>query len=145
VSEVLRSAGDELSAAQLYDLLRLRCEVFVVEQECAYQELDGLDLLSTTTHLWVEAADRRVLSCLRVFPGELRDWRIGRVCTAADQRGQGHSARLMRAALDRYPGSSWMLHAQCAVVEFYRRMGFAESGPEFDEDGIPHVLMVRNV
>src|SRR4051812_25340859 len=92
-------SGPELSAAELYELLRLRAEIFVVEQNCPYQDLDGGDLLAHTVHLWLTEENRRVVSCVRVLPEQNGRRKIGRVVTAADQRGQGHAARLMHAAL----------------------------------------------
>jgi ElaA protein len=130
----------ELSAAQLYGILRLRVAVFVVEQHCAYQDLDDRDLVAGTVHCWVEDRDCRVVSCLRVMPSAGR-WRIGRVCTAADHRGHGHAAGLMRAALARFPGVGWELNAQTVVQDFYRGFGFEPVGFPFDEDGIPHIVM----
>jgi ElaA protein len=71
-------------------------------------------------------------------------WRIGRVCTAADHRGHGHAADLMRVALERAPGVGWELNAQTAVADFYRGFGFESVGAPFDEDGIPHIVMRRD-
>jgi ElaA protein len=80
---------------------------------------------------------------VRVLPEQNGRRKIGRVVTAADQRGQGHAARLMRAALAVDPAMTWELHAQCVVQNFYLRFGFRTVGDEFDEDGIPHIAMVR--
>jgi len=142
VAELHSRSGPELCAAELYELLRLRADIFVVEQTCPYQDLDGLDLLAHTVHLWL-TEDRRVVSCVRVLPEHNGRRKIGRVVTAADHRGQGHAARLMQAALDLDPAMTWELHAQCVVQNFHRRFGFQTVGDEFDEDGISHILMVR--
>ena len=135
------ATGPELTAAQLHDILRLRVDVFVVEQKAAYPELDGRDLLPDTRHLWIEDAGA-VLAYLRVLldPGGIR--RIGRVVTAAPARGAGLAARLMDAALTT-PGE-YVLDAQTYVQGFYARYGFVAEGPEYtDEDGIPHIKMRR--
>ncbi|MEV6447118.1 GNAT family N-acetyltransferase [Amycolatopsis sp. NPDC051716] len=135
------ATGPELTAAQLHDILRLRVDVFVVEQKAAYPELDGRDLRPDTRHLWFED-DGAVLAYLRVLldPGGIR--RIGRVVTAAPARGAGLAARLMDAALTT-PGE-YVLDAQTYVQGFYARYGFVPEGPEYtDEDGIPHIKMRR--
>lgn len=135
------ATGPELTAAQLHDILRLRVDVFVVEQKAAYPELDGRDLLPDTRHLWFEG-DSGVMSYLRVLldPGGIR--RIGRVVTAASARGQGLAARLMEAALT-VPGE-YVLDAQTYVQDFYARYGFVAEGAEYtDDDGIPHIRMRR--
>ena len=135
------ATGPELTAAQLHDILRLRVDVFVVEQKAAYPELDGRDLLPDTRHLWFEDAGS-VLAYLRVLadPGGIR--RIGRVVTAAHARGAGLAARLMDAALT-IP-AEYVLDAQTYVQAFYARYGFVAEGPEYtDDDGIPHIKMRR--
>lgn len=135
------TTGPELTAAQLHDILRLRVDVFVVEQKAAYPELDGRDLLPDTRHLWLEDAGS-VLAYLRVLldPGGIR--RIGRVATAAHARGAGLAARLMDAALT-VPGE-YVLDAQTYVQGFYARYGFVAEGDEYtDDDGIPHIRMRR--
>ena len=135
------ATGPELTAAQLHDILRLRIDVFVVEQKAAYPELDGRDLLPDTRHLWFEDAGG-VTSYLRVLldPGGVR--RIGRVVTAAPARGAGLAGRLMDAALT-IPGE-YVLDAQTYVQGFYARYGFVAEGPEYtDDDGIPHIKMRR--
>jgi ElaA protein len=135
------ATGPELTAAQLHDILRLRVDVFVVEQKAAYPELDGRDLLPDTRHLWFED-DGGVTSYLRVLldPDGVR--RIGRVVTAASARGQGLAARLMDAALT-VPGE-YVLDAQTYVQGFYARYGFVAEGAEYvDDDGIPHIRMRR--
>ena len=135
------ATGPELTAAQLHDILRLRVDVFVVEQKAAYPELDGRDLRPDTRHLWFSDPGG-VLSYLRVLadPGGVR--RIGRVATAASARGRGLAARLMDAALT-LPGE-YALDAQTYVQGFYARYGFVAEGTEYkDEDGIPHIRMRR--
>ncbi|GAA1776380.1 GNAT family N-acetyltransferase [Luedemannella helvata] len=133
----------ELTPTALYNILRLRVDVFVVEQECVYPDLDGLDLLDTTRHLWFAPPDEpdQPLAYLRLMSGPDGD-RIGRVCTAATARGGGLAGRLMTAALG-LATPPVRLNAQAYLTEFYRRHGFAADGPEFLDDGIPHVPMLR--
>ncbi len=142
MTELRFAAGDALTAEQLYALLTLRVDVFVVEQECPYGELDGRDLRPDTGHLWWPASGepRAYLRLLREPGG---GWRIGRVCTAKQARGRGLGARLMAAALERVGDAEVVLDAQTYAQEFYRRFGFEPDGEPFDEDGIEHVTMRR--
>ncbi|GAA1794872.1 GNAT family N-acetyltransferase [Luedemannella flava] len=133
----------DLTPTALYNILRLRVDVFVVEQECVYPDLDGLDLLDTTRHLWFAPPDDpdEPRAYLRLMSGPDGD-RIGRVCTAASARGAGLAGRLMAAALNlATPPVS--LNAQSYLTGFYGRYGFEAAGEEFLDDGIPHVPMLR--
>jgi ElaA protein len=136
------ATGPQLTTTQLHDILRLRSEVFVVEQKAAYQDVDGRDLLPGTRHLWFEG-EKGVAAYLRVLtePGGVR--RIGRVVTAADARGQGLAGRLMDAVVADDDGE-YVLDAQTYVQDFYARYGFVAEGDEYtDDDGIPHIRMRR--
>ncbi|WP_442791553.1 GNAT family N-acetyltransferase [Micromonospora sp. NBC_01813] len=138
----------ELDPLTLYQLLKLRVDVFVVEQECAYPELDGRDVEPGTLQLWLSRADA-VVACLRLLTdpadpaggGPVR--RIGRVAVAADERGQGHAGRLVDAALAIAGDQPCVLDAQAHLTALYGRHGFAVAGPEYLEDGIAHVPMRR--
>ena len=133
---------DQLTAHTLYTLLKLRTDVFVVEQNCPYPELDGRDDEPGTIHLWI--AERETpLAYLRLLTDPDGSRRIGRVVTAPRARGRGLAADLVRAALDRTAGAPCVLDAQSHLVAFYERFGFVKSGPEYVEDGIPHVPMRR--
>lgn len=141
-----RCWGKDLDAATLYELLKLRVEVFVVEQSCPYPELDGRDLLSDTRHFWLEDADGEVVSTLRLMEEHAhghKAFRIGRVCTKRQARGNGHTARLMQAALADVGDHPCHLNAQSYLVDMYARHGFHPAGEEFLEDGIPHFPMSR--
>ncbi|MGW4632827.1 GNAT family N-acetyltransferase [Nocardia sp. NPDC004415] len=131
----------DLDATTLYALLRLRVDVFVVEQGCAYPELDGRDLLPSTRHLWL-ADDEAIVGTLRLLE-EHDGYRIGRVCLAPAARGLGHTTRLMRAALAETGTATVRLAAQSHLVGMYARYGFTVDGPEFLDDGIPHTPMRR--
>ncbi|MFC4000714.1 GNAT family N-acetyltransferase [Prauserella oleivorans] len=136
--------GPELTAAELHDLLRLRVDVFVVEQECPYPEIDGLDLLPKTRHIWQPAENGGVAGYLRLLQEPDGVVRIGRVCTSLPARGSGLGARLMEAALDHAGEAECVLNAQTYAQGFYARFGFRPEGDEFDEDGIPHIAMRRS-
>jgi ElaA protein len=136
--------GDRLTAGQLYAVLRLRVDVFVVEQECPYPELDGRDLVPSTRHLWLDGPDG-VGSYLRVLEEPAGAQRIGRVVTARAARGQGLAAQLMKTALDHAGDADCVLDSQTYAKGFYAKFGFLPEGDEFLDDGIPHITMWRRV
>ena len=132
----------ELDPATLYRILKLRSDVFVVEQDCAYDDLDGRDLEPDARQLWVER-DGEVLATLRLLTDPNGEARIGRVVTAASARGERLAAALMRRAIELAGGRSVVLAAQSYLEGWYAGFGFARDGAEFVEDGIPHVPMRR--
>jgi ElaA protein len=141
--DVRLAAFDELDARTAYLLWQLRESVFVVEQQCAYPELDGLDLDPGTRHVWVES-DGAPASYLRVLsltgPGGTR---IGRVLVAKPWRGRGLAEVVVRAALEAIGDRPSSLDSQSYLAHWYTRFGYERAGPEFLEDGIPHVPMRR--
>ncbi|KAA2258855.1 GNAT family N-acetyltransferase [Solihabitans fulvus] len=125
-------------------MIRLRVDVFVVEQSCPYPELDGRDLEPTTRHFWLHGEDSaEPLAYLRLLEERGGRFRIGRICTARAARGQGFSRRLMEAALAEIGRAESVLDAQTYVTAFYASFGFVAEGSEYLEDGIPHVRMRR--
>ena len=131
----------ELTPYEVYALCRLRVDVFVVEQQCPYPELDGRDLESATVHLWLES-DGEVAATIRILDdGDTRA--IGRVATAAGFRGRGLAAQLMAEGIARCGAFPITLGAQAHLEGWYERFGFRRSGPGYVEDGIPHVPMRR--
>lgn len=136
------ASGDEITAAQLYPLLALRVDVFVVEQACPYPELDGRDLLPSTVHLWWQPGDEPD-GYLRLLRDPDDTHRIGRVCTTKRTRGSGLGALLMKAAMERVGDDAAVLEAQTYAQAFYARFGFVSTGEPYDEDGIEHITMRR--
>ena len=139
-----RAPFSELTVSLFHDLLRLRVEVFVVEQECAYPEIDGLDPRSE--HWWMEEPHdgrARILAVARTYPREGVTV-IGRLATRRDRRGRGLARDLMGAILNSGP-REFHLDAQAHLVEWYRSMGFEPVGPEIELDGIPHVPMALSL
>lgn len=138
---------DELSARELYALLRLRAEVFVVEQRCAYLDPDGLDL--EAWHLLGRDASGALQACARLLDdGEAAGpCRIGRVVTAPAARGAGLGRQLMQQALAHcqrlWPARPVLLGAQAHLQRFYAGLGFVPISDVYDEDGIPHIDMQR--
>ncbi|PPV04768.1 ElaA protein [Xanthomonas bromi] len=139
----------QLSTTQLYALLRLRTDVFVVEQQCAYPELDGKDTDPAVLHVLGTTAGAELAAYLRVLPPGLSysEPSIGRVVIAAAFRGTGMAHALLREGIRRvhtqWPGSAIQLGAQAHLQSFYAAHGFAPSSAHYLEDGIPHLDMLR--
>jgi ElaA protein len=161
----------ELDIVTLYAILRLRSDVFVVEQDCAYSDVDGRDAESGTRHVWLTATDgvaavvpapdasRRIseasdagatdpapgiLAYLRILNDPDGTARIGRVCVARNARRAGHAATLMGAALEVIgTDRDTVLDAQAYATRLYEDAGFVRDGEEFLDDGIMHVPMRR--
>jgi ElaA protein len=138
---------NQLTTRELYDLLQLRQQVFVVEQTCAYLDADGNDLYAW--HLFAYNSDQHMVACARLFLPEVLSnaARIGRVVSSPLVRGQGVGRELMHQALafcaHHAPTSTIVLSAQTYLREFYASFGFREVGEEYLEDDIPHIDMER--
>lgn len=136
---------NELTARQLYEIMRCRAEVFVVGQNIAYQDLDRLDFDST--HVFIEDNDR-ILSYLRVIdPGAKSDSAvIGRVLTVEEARRKGLARQLMLAGIDvaLKLSPTVRLDAQSYLKQFYLSLGFRQTSNEFLILGIPHIEMEYN-
>jgi ElaA protein len=150
MSEVLaatlhRAWAADLDPHTLYEILRLRVEVFVVEQASPYPELDGRDLEPGTRHFWLggNGGSEQVLGCLRLVEEPGGDLRIGRLCSARSARGRGLGRRLMEAALAEVGSGGCVLDAQEHLAGFYRGFGFVPTGPAYDWDGVAHLPMRR--
>ncbi len=137
---------DELTLDRLYAILAARVAVFVVEQDCPYQDLDGLDRRGLHLAAW---SGDSVLAYARVLPPGERfcEPSIGRVLTAQAARGTGLGRELMRrgigVARDHFPGRGIRISAQRYLERFYAGLGFATVSEPYLEDGIPHVEMIR--
>jgi ElaA protein len=136
----------ELSAGALYNILRLRNEVFVVEQQCPYQDADNKD--QKCHHLMLYKEKTFAAYARLVPPGISYDaMSIGRVLTAPAFRGTGMGRRLMEEAMEHcykiFGKGSIKISAQEYLKDFYNTFGFTESGAVYDEDGIPHLLMIK--
>lgn len=132
----------ELTNTELYEIMRLRQDVFVVEQSCPYFDLDGVDYRSL--HVFIE--DSGVITAyLRLFPrdGEEGVVQVGRVVTRERKKGYGAAilSEGLRIARERFSPSGFYLEAQTYAVGYYAREGFKVTSDEFLEDGIPHVQM----
>jgi ElaA protein len=135
------AAFTDLDPLTLYRILKLRVDVFVVEQDCPYPELDDRDTEADARQLWIEAEDGRALATLRLLRDSNGEARIGRVATAKEARGDGLAARLMQRALALAGDGPVVLEAQSYLTGWYGRFGFRPDGDEYVEDGIPHTPM----
>ena len=137
----------ELTAAELYEILRTREAVFIVEQDCPYPEADGRDY--DAVHYFFLENDGRVKAYLRLFPkpDEPGTIQVGRMVTAGSVRGTGLGRRLLHEgvqyAIEKMGAERLYLEAQVYATGFYQKEGFAVCSGEFLEDGIPHVQMRR--
>ncbi len=133
--------GDQLTAQDVYDIWKIRDAVFAVEQQCDEADVDGRDLLASTTHLWF-ADDAGPTSYLRSYVEDgVRH--VGRVCTRQDQRGQGLSGRLIGECHRLWEGEVIELGAQAHLEQWYGSFGYVRTGPHYVEAGIDHVPMTR--
>ena len=139
MERILQALAADLAAVPLYGILRLRAEVFVVEQDCVYLDPDGRDLEPATRHLWIEE-DGFVIACLRVLAEPDGGSSIGRVVTTPTHRSRGLAAELVKEALVDAPRPV-RINAQTYLVDWYTRFGFEVSGAPFLDDGIPHTPM----
>ncbi len=138
----------ELSPEKLYLVLAERQAVFVVEQNCPFQEADGLDDKSRHLLGWM---DNQLIAYARIVPpgAKFKGPSIGRILTTRIGRGKGFGIALMHEAVKRteelYPGADISLSAQLYLEKFYNKFGFTRVSGIYDEDGIPHIDMLRNL
>ena len=143
---VHRTWAADLGLRTLYEILRLRVEVFVVEQACPYGELDGRDLEDRVRHYWLggNGHPEPVLGYLRLLEEPDGEFRIGRLCTVRSARGRGLGKQLMEAALAEVGDAPCVLDGQEHLAGFYRGYGFVPAGPAYDWDGVTHLPMRRD-
>lgn len=139
-------AFDALNVHQLYAILQLRTDVFVVEQNCAFQDMDGFD--AQAVHL-MGYSQGKLVAYARCFPAgvKFKEASIGRVITSLALRGQGAGPALMQQAISCIE-SHWGMQpirigAQAQLDNFYGRLGFVKTGAPYIEDGILHIEMLR--
>ncbi|MCU1439355.1 MAG: family N-acetyltransferase [Rhodoglobus sp.] len=137
----------ELTTAELYSLLKLRTDVFFVEQRIDEEELDNRDLEAGTMHYWI-VDDSGAAAYLRVLfdaePEHVDAHRVvGRVVVRADRRGEGLAQVLMARVLDDFGAEAMLLHAQEYIAPLYAKFGFEAFGEVYPEAGIPHISMYR--
>lgn len=144
--EIIIKTFEELSLHELYNILQLRSEVFVVEQDCVYQDLDGKD--KKALHV-IGKKDGKTVAYTRCFkPGIYFDEAsIGRVVVDSEERKYGYGNDIMKASVEaiknHYNTETIKVSAQTYLKKFYNSHGFLETGDEYLEDGIPHMAMIK--
>ena len=135
----------DLDKLELYKIMQLRIEVFVVEQDCPYQDLDGLDEVGT--HLWLED-EGEIVSYLRINPANTRfkEVSLGRIVTKQSSRKKGLSEAIILKSLEIVQNENLgpvRISAQSYLEKYYAKFGFIKCSEEYLEDNIPHVEMLR--
>lgn len=140
---VLKSFN-ELTLTELYDMLKLRCAVFVIEQNCNYQDMDDKDQMS---HHLIGFENNRLVACARILPKGVSypEVSIGRVMVEKGMRGTGAGKELMKQAIEYakklYKADEIVISAQCYLDKFYSDLGFVSEGESYLDDDIPHIKM----
>lgn len=135
---------NELSLTELYDMLKLRCAVFVIEQNCNYQDMDDKDQMS---HHLIGFEDGKLVACTRILPKGISypEVSIGRVIVDKNYRGTGGGKEIMKLAIDHakkvFKADEIVISAQCYLERFYGDLGFVSEGESYLDDDIPHIKM----
>jgi len=145
--KIVTKTFNDLSTQELYDVLQLRSEVFVVEQDCVYQDIDNKD--QKALHI-IGIKNKKVIAYTRVFkPGDYFIYAsIGRVVVAKNQREHNYGYDIMIASIQaiqiHFNESTIKISAQTYLKRFYNNLEFFEVGEEYLEDGIPHTAMIKS-
>lgn len=137
---------NQLTPIELYEILKLRNDIFIVEQNCPYHDIDGYD--PQAYHLFSKDAEGHVCGCLRILnPGQtFEEAAIGRLVVRKDQRHTGIARRMMNRAITfvqhELSETRIKIEAQEYLLRFYTSVGFQQCSEMFLEDGIPHVVML---
>lgn len=138
-------AFDELSTKELHDILRLRSKIFVVEQECIYEDLDGKDIKAL--HV-IGKKESEIVAYARIFKSGdyFKEAAIGRVAVKKRERKYGYGKQIMKASIaavrNHFKESVMRVSAQLYLERFYHSLGFEQVAEGYLEDGIPHIGMV---
>jgi ElaA protein len=137
---------EELTNKELYEILQLRSEVFVIEQDCIYQDIDGKDNRALHVLGW---EDGNLVAYARCFQSGdyFEEAAIGRILVRENYRKLGYGHKITKASIDaiksKYEADKIKISAQTYLVIFYERHGFKTIGDRYLEDGIPHIAMLR--
>ena len=140
---------NELSLEEFHDIIALRIQIFVIEQDCPYQELDGKDKIAF--HLFFKNTSNEVIAATRILPkgAAYEEVSIGRVVVHESSRGTGLGNQLMADSMqfvkEKFGEVAVRLSAQKHLEKYYGNHGFTSTGKEYLEDGIPHVEMLYTV
>ena len=145
--DIIIKKFDELSLNELYKIMQLRSQVFVVEQNCIYQDLDDIDKISY--HLFIKGNNDMIKAYLRIFEKDKDTAQIGRVVTEEKERKKGYATKLMEKGIqlikNEMKKNKVYLEGQVYCKDLYLKLGFEIISDEFLEDGIPHYKMIKIV
>ena len=141
----LYSTFDDLTSKQLYDILKLRQDIFIIEQDCIYPDMDGSDAIA---HHLMGYEDEKLVAYLRVFDAGIKfdEASIGRIVIPFDKRGTGLGEELVTEGINRVENGTKVpirIEAQAHLDKFYSRLGFVAEGEIYVVDGIDHIQMLR--
>jgi ElaA protein len=148
VPTILQKSWSELTTGELYEIVKLRTDVFFVEQKVDESELDRRDTEPTTVHLWIPGENGDVAAYLRVLRDDVAEYEdavrvLGRVVVGPAHRGRGLARLLLARVIELYGSESMLLHSQSYITGLYAAAGFVPVGEEFVEAGIAHRTMYR--
>ena len=131
---------DKLTTQELFNIYKLRVDVFVVEQQCPYHEVDDIDTISH--HIYLQNDNSKILAYCRLYEQEVR-YHIGRVIASPKHKGYG--TQIMKTAIkfatEELHADTMIIEAQTYAKNFYEKIGFVQTSEPFEEDGIPHIQM----
>ena len=143
--DIIIKKFDELTLNELYKIMQLRSQVFVVEQNCIYQDLDDIDKISY--HLFIKGNNDMIKAYLRIFEKDKDIAQIGRVVTDEKERKKGYATKLMEKGIqlikNEMKKNKVYLEGQVYCKDLYLKLGFEIISDEFLEDGIPHYKMIK--
>ena len=143
--DIIIKKFDELTLNELYKIMQLRSQVFVIEQNCIYQDLDDIDKISY--HLFIKGNNDMIKAYLRIFEKDKDTAQIGRVVTEEKERKKGYATKLMEKGIqlikNEMKKNKVYLEGQVYCKDLYLKLGFEIISDEFLEDGIPHYKMIK--
>lgn len=139
--KTVHKAYQDLTNRELEDMFRLRQQIFIIEQQCFYEDIDGYD--DRANHLLMYD-DKQLLAYLRIFePGvKYKEASLGRIVVTPAQRGTGLGEKLIRKGIELCKGEKVRIEAQAALINYYNKLGFKEEGEVYSVDDIDHIQMV---
>ena len=146
IGPIIIKSFEDLDKAELYKILQLRIEVFIIEQDCPYPDLDGLD--AECLHMWV-ADEAEIVSYLRINPAGSRytEPSLGRIVTKAAYRSKGLAATIIEKAIEvicKDENTPIRISAQSHLEKYYEKFGFMKASEVYLEDNIPHIEMLKD-
>lgn len=145
--ELIAKRWEELTKDEFYEIAKLRCAVFFVEQRVTVQDFDDVDRHPRTEHWWMSDT-QGAAAYLRVYPLEVPELgataSFGRMAVRADRRGEGIAKQLVAPVIERWGAEPIVLHSQAYITRLYESFGFQVVGEPYEEAGIQHRMMIRD-